>query len=99
MLKLFKLVKTCGGCPESYDVYLADTYNPDSEWNNCIGYMRLRYDSFNVYYRNDHVYNARAEGDGIFESNEREFFLNQGCLAIQKAMEDNNNDETIFDMA
>ena len=36
---MFKLVQTCGACPEQYDVY---------EGDEEVGYMRLRHGHFHA---------------------------------------------------
>lgn len=64
-----KLVMTCFACPEQYDVYYNDTQ---------IGYLRLRHGTFTADYPDcggEQVYTAHPVGDGIFEDNEREYYL------------------------
>ena len=74
----FKLVQTCGACPEAYDVYFND---------EKVGYMRLRHGHFRAEYKGETVYTAQPNGDGIFEYDERNFYLNSACRAIKQAME------------
>jgi hypothetical protein len=89
MLNKFILKQTCGGCPEAYDVYLNDSY---------IGYMRLRHGCFAVHYGDDLVYEANPHGDGIFEFEERDKYLNMGCQAIKDAMAREEPHENLFEM-
>ncbi len=71
---MFILKQTCGACPEQYDVYHNDQY---------VGYMRLRHGIFRVEDRaGNTVYTANPSGDGIFDFDERDAYLNAGCLAI-----------------
>lgn len=58
---MFKLVQTCGACPEQYDVYLKD--QPDQ----MVGYLRLRHGYFRAEHMGQVVYDAYTKGDGIFE--------------------------------
>jgi hypothetical protein len=83
-----KLVLTCGACPEQYDVF-----DPD---NTRIGYLRLRHGHFSAEYLGDThvaddegwlgeiVYEARPKGDGIFDSEERDYYLR---WAVYKLLE------------
>jgi hypothetical protein len=72
---MIKLVETCGGCPEAYDAYDADGKN--------VGYLRLRHGYFRVECMGQTVYEAHPNGDGIFEYEEREFYLTMACTAIE----------------
>jgi hypothetical protein len=70
------LVQTCGACPEQYDAYYHD---------KVVGYLRLRHGHFRVHYPNsmgDVVYSASPKGDGIFEDDESDFYLNEARKAI-----------------
>lgn len=73
---MLRLVRTCGACPEQYDVFLGEEY---------IGYMRLRHGWFRAEYKGTIVYQARPDGDGCFECGERDGYLNEACLAIMGA--------------
>lgn len=71
-----KLIRTSLACPEQYDAFIG---------NKKIGYLRLR----NGYFRVDvpdcygsTVYEANPIGDGIFQVDERDFFLNEAKSAI-----------------
>ena len=71
-----KLVETCWACPEQYNAY----YN-----NKLVGYLRLRHGEFSVECpdsRGELVYSAEPIGDGRFETNERDFYLNKAKEAI-----------------
>jgi len=74
---------TCGGCPEQYDAYLYD---------EKVGYLRLRHGYFSVRYPSscgEEIYSAQPRGDGIFECDERDYYLNEAKKAIlQKILED-----------
>lgn len=68
-----QLVKTCGGCPEQYDGYID---------GQKLAYFRLRHGGFRAEYRDEVVYTARPNGDGVFEDDERERYLNEACQAV-----------------
>ena len=84
MIKLseIKLVKTCSACPEQYDAFYED---------HQVGYLRVRHGKFRVdfgfcggdtiYYTDD------IEGDGCFEYEEREFYLEEAKKAIIEHIE------------
>jgi len=73
-----KLMKTCDACPEQYDAYLGDRY---------VGYLRLRHGVFTVENEvGSIIYHARPRGDGIFESDERDYYLRFAVDAIQKSL-------------
>lgn len=82
-----KLVQTCGGCPESYDVYIA---------NELIGDLYLRHGYFQATYRGRTVFTGNPIGDGIFEWDERELWLNNACRAILAAH--NINGEKLYEI-
>lgn len=75
------LIQTCGACPEQYDAF-------DKEGKQ-VGYLRLRHGCFTVEYPScggETVYIAEPIGDGIFELEERDFYLKQAKKAIRKAI-------------
>lgn len=77
------LEKTGGMCPEQYDVYDINMKQ--------VGYLRLRHGSFRVDYPNcggDTIYEASPRGDGVFEDNERGFYIAEALQAIVKRMAD-----------
>lgn len=73
------LNRTCDACPEQYEVFRDERQ---------IGYMRLRHGYFSVSYP-DHggkeVYRAQPQGDDVFEDHERDFYLEQGLIALLEA--------------
>jgi hypothetical protein len=72
----YKLVQTCGGCPEQYDVFLGEEQ---------VGYLRLRHGNFTAEAPDcggTYVYEAHPRGDGIFEENERLKYLTEAVVAI-----------------
>ena len=77
--KGIKLVQTSGACPEQYDAYNGRGWK--------VGYFRLRHGIFAVWNSpvgNDLIYEAYPEGDGIFERDEREYYLKEGIKALKK---------------
>lgn len=76
--KGFEFKLTCGACPEQYDVLLDGKY---------MAYLRLRHGYFYASVPDvggKVVYDANPKGDGIFESDEREFHLQNAYDAIVK---------------
>ena len=72
----YELTQTCGACPEQYDV---------TKGGIQVGYLRLRHGYFSVEYPDcggKEVYSAQPKGDGIFESEERAFYLHNAIAAI-----------------
>lgn len=77
------LIQTCGACPEQYDAFKNGVQ---------VGYLRLRHGHFRVSYPNSDgeiIYEAEPKGDGIFESEERDFYLNEATKAISKKLNGN----------
>lgn len=74
----FLLKMTCSACPEQYDVFL----NGEE-----VGYLRLRHGIFRADCKEETVYMAHPMGDGMFDDDEREFYLNQACKAIKDKLE------------
>jgi len=72
----YRLVQTCGACPEQYDVYWED--------DKC-GYLRLRHGHFRAEYRDEVVFTAYPNGDGIFDTDERTKYLTAAVKAIDAA--------------
>jgi hypothetical protein len=73
----YKLVQTCGACPEQYDVFAED---------KKVAYLRLRHGSFYAAvpdHGGETVYRADPDGDGIFDDYERVRYLTEAVLAIQ----------------
>ena len=78
MIHGYRLEQTCMACPEQYDVYAGDEQ---------VAYFRLRHGSFYAAvpdHGGDVVYEAEPQGDGIFDREERVFFLTQAILAVQE---------------
>ena len=77
-IKGYELEMTCGACPEQYDVFKDGTQ---------VGYLRLRHGWFyaGVPDCSDNIiYEATPKGDGIFEDDEREMYLNEAIKAIDE---------------
>lgn len=73
-----ELRQTCGACPEQYEAFLD---------GKQVGYLRLRHGWFRVDYPDcggETIYEAEPKGDGMFEDDEREFYLNEAKEAIIK---------------
>ena len=73
----FTLVLTCGACPEQYDVFLA---------GEQVGYLRLRHGFFTARYPDcggEIIYESQPNGDGLFDSDERAFYLDEAITALK----------------
>lgn len=84
-MKHFILEQTCYACPEQYDVFLD---------GKQVGYLRLRHGYFRCDYPNcggETVYGSYTEGDGIFDEEERFYYLNKAIAALVKKLELNDN--------
>lgn len=71
------LVETCSACPEQYDAF--------TKTGKRVGYLRLRHGYFSVRCPNvsgEIVYSAQSNGDGMFEDDEREEYLDAAKTAI-----------------
>ena len=78
MIHGYRLQQTCSACPEQYDVYAGEEQ---------VAYFRLRHGGFTASvpdYSGDVVYEAEPQGDGIFDREERVWFLTQAILAVQE---------------
>lgn len=74
------LHRTCGACPEQYRAYII---NGDDVIE--FGYLRLRHGYFYAETAGGEVvYEAEPNGDGIFECDERSFYLNNAIDALFK---------------
>lgn len=72
------LIQTCFACPEQYDAF----HNGQQ-----VAYLRLRHGVFRVDMPDsggETVYTAYPKGDGIFEPEEKEKYLNKAKKAIIK---------------
>ena len=75
---MLKLVLTCMACPESWEAF-------DGE--KLTGYLRLRHGHFTVQCPDvggDLVYEAYPAGDGIFDKEERDYYLRFAVDRIEK---------------
>lgn len=86
----YRLIETCGACPEAYDIYIGNEYK---------GYMRLRHGYFRVQRECDGetTYEAHPNGDGLFEWEEREKYIRKGLksLGFHKSFEDKSINYTV----
>jgi hypothetical protein len=76
------LNQTCGACPEQYEAFIGDRQ---------VGYLRLRHGLFRVDYPrcgDETIFECETEGDGIFDSDERDIMLRQAKLAILERIAD-----------
>jgi hypothetical protein len=83
-----KFVKTCDACPEQYEAF--------DEKGKQVGYLRLRHGHFRVDYpqhAGETIYEANPQGDGIFDDEERDFFLQQAYNAIVSKLSRTKDDE------
>jgi hypothetical protein len=74
------LVRTSFACPEQYDAF--------DESGEQVGYLRLRHGDFRVDVpdvRGKTVLEAKPQGDGMFDDDERERFLIAAIDAIWAA--------------
>ena len=70
---MIDLKQTCSVSPEQYDAYI------DGE---KIGYLRLRHGYFSVEYKGELVYEGFPYGDGCFEDEEQEEYLDNAKKAL-----------------
>lgn len=70
-----ELIQTCFACPEQYDAIVD---------NEIVGYLRLRHGYFSVEYKGELVYESSPNGDGIFDDNERKYYLRKAKKALLK---------------
>ena len=80
----YVLKMTCGACPEQYDVFDSD--------GKQVGYLRLRHGGFRADYPDcggDTVYRYSFdyEWKGMFDNEEREFFLTEAVKAIHNKIQ------------
>ena len=77
--KKYKLIKTCGACPEQYD--LVDDKGVQ------VAYLRLRNGRFKCVVPDvggQIIYEASPEGDGWFTDEERPIYLKKAIEAVEK---------------
>lgn len=86
----YRLICTCGACPEQYDVY-------DEVTKKQVGYLRLRHGYFRADLDDcggETVYEAETNGDGIFDEDERMPQLHAAIAAIDLALVERARSET-----
>jgi hypothetical protein len=77
-----RLVMTCSACPEQYDAFDGDKQ---------VGYLRLRHGTFRVDVPEcggTTIYTASPKGDGMFEGDERDDYLQRAVNAIRSSETD-----------
>lgn len=75
----YRLVCTCGACPEQYDVF-------NEETGGQVAYFRLRHGHFRADCPDvggEIVYDTQTKGDGIFEEDERLPVLTAAVRAVK----------------
>jgi hypothetical protein len=75
----FKFLRTCGACPEQYDVF--------DDTDTQVAYLRLRHGRFTVKCPDvggKLVYHDHPNGDGCFDADERYEYLSNASRAIEK---------------
>jgi hypothetical protein len=75
---VFRLVMTCGACPEQYDVYRN---------GEQVAYFRLRHGTFRVDVPNaagKTIFEVCPEGDGAFTNFERGRWLRKALRAVEE---------------
>jgi len=82
-----QLVKTGGGCPESYNAYISGNY---------VGELYLRHGVFIVSYYDSTLLRGYPIGDGIFDYDERDGWLKRACEALLTAH--NAPDEELYEI-
>lgn len=76
------LKRTCYACPEQYDAFLD---------GKQVGYLRLRHGDFRVDFPDcggETIYEASPRGDGMFEDDERDYYLSWAVFCIEKRLAD-----------
>lgn len=92
-LKGYTLDKTCDACPEQYDVFDAKGHK--------VAYLRLRHGQFyaQINETSDIVYKSITVGDGMFEEDERDGYLQAAIDAIDDRLHrrDGHYDKVVRD--
>jgi hypothetical protein len=76
----YRLICTCGACPEQYDVF-------DNTTGKQVGYLRLRHGVFRADAPDcggETVYESFTGGDGVFDEDERAPELQAAVQEIEK---------------
>lgn len=79
MIHGYRLQQTCGACPEQYDVF--------DDLGQQVAYFRLRHGGFRVDVPDcggETIFTANPKGDGIFDPEERVYYLTEAVLAVQE---------------
>jgi hypothetical protein len=80
-IDVLTFVMTSIACPEQYEVFDVN--------GKQVGYLRLRNGWFRVDYPDcgqETIYEAYPKGDGVFEEDEVDFYLNEAVKAIKLRM-------------
>ena len=75
---------------------MPEQYNAFDEAGNQIGYLRLRHNWFRVDFPTnggETIFEARPKGDGIFEDDERDFYLQKAYDSIVSKLDQAKSDE------
>ena len=86
----YKLVKTCGACPEQYDVF--------DDSGHQVAYFRLRHGCFTVdvpCHNTETIYEEYPKGDGMFNDDERMFYLTEAINKVAEFYNVDHRDNTI----
>ena len=84
-----KLVRTSLAVPKQYDAF--------DESGEQVGYLRLRHSRFRVDFPGiggQTIFEASPQGDGIFDDDERDFYLQRACDAIASKLSPEQDAET-----
>ena len=87
-MKEFKIVQTCGACPEQYDVYKDDRY---------VAFLHLRHGSFGCEYNGKWIYTSNPKGDGIFDSEQERIREINAALQKLKEVMENEIEEPLYE--
>jgi hypothetical protein len=85
----YRLICTCGACPEQYDVF-------DELTKQQVGYLRLRHGFFRADLYDcggETVYESNPKGDGVFDEDERMPELTKAIAAIDAGLVARGRDE------
>lgn len=89
----FRLQRTCGACPEQYDVTLD---------GKQTAYLRLRHGRFTVTVPDvggELVYKEYPSGDGIFDTEERDGCLTRAIMSVKRYLERKVEEENYWKKA
>ena len=83
-----KFVQTSPACPEQYEAFDED--------GKQVGYLRLRHGWFRIDFPEhdgETIYEAHPRGDGVFDDDEKDFYLQEAYNAIINKLSRANDDE------